>query len=200
MQTSPGAPMLSTKGLLGLVYVGIALTLITNAAALTETNTQWLRAASQLDLNVQTVSFNLGTSSDIPNATVTASLENPSGFAGLTLEVVTYEVFVNSTSQPFDVQGSSQVVSFDVTWGKTIPAGASLNLTATVRMITDVVVSLRNFLVDHQNRDLVTFVGIILTLQSPYIGLSVPFCTELPGQTAAICPNVRAPTGGGGGA
>jgi len=200
MQSTPTTWLCKTN-LLGLVYVAIALGLVANAVYFIQVNAQWLRAADQLDAQVHSVSFNLGTGSTAPVAIVKASLENPTGRGDLNLLLVTYQVFVNSTNQPFSVQGSSVVGTNDTAYGiggRLIPAQSSLNITTSIRITADTVDPLRTFL-QTNNATLRIFVQIILLLHSSYISLNVPSCTELPGRIPTICPLPRSQTGGGGG-
>ena len=199
MQSTP-TTWLSKKNLLGLVYVGIAVGLIVNGAYFTQANAQWLTAATQLDAKVFNSSFNL-TGGPMPIVIVNASLENPTDRGDINLVNVEYQIFVNSTGSSFSVQGSSVVATGQVFYGKPIPAQSSINITAAVRIITDTVAHLTNFL-QPQNHigPLRIFVGIILRTQSSYISITMPNCTELPGRIQTICPALRAQTSGGGGA
>src|SRR6059036_2437464 len=160
---SMSTTLFSKKSLLGLVYVGIAFGLLANSVYFAHSNEEWLRAASQLDAKVRSVSFDLG--STIPVAIVEATLENPTDIGGLELLLVIYQVFVNSTTQPFSVQGSSVVANVQVYYQERILSSSSLNITAAVRITTDTVAPLSKFL-QQNNTTLRTFVGISLQLRS----------------------------------
>jgi len=80
----------------------------------------------------------------------------------------------------------------DHTFRLMIPSGKSLNLTNTVHLLGDVVVPLQRFLNDHNQTDLVTYVGMTLYFSSVYGLFSNDYCYVLPRNVVAVCPAVRA--------
>ncbi len=178
------------ENILGLIFVAIAIGLIVNDVYLAEASASWLGAASQLEPNVQTASFLIGTGSQISFVIVNATLENQSDNGQISLIIVYYRVFVNSTMASFSVRGSSVVATSGVSFGKIIPARSSVNITAAVRITTDTVSDLSNFLSSY-NDTIRTFVGLDFQLQSSYISVLKPTCTELPARIPVDCPALR---------
>ena len=195
MQSIPSIRWASRKNLFGLVYVGIALSLIANATVLTQTNVQWFQAVSNLNPSIQTLSWDLG--GTIPVAVLKAYVNNPSSF-GFNIQSISYQAFVNSTTMSFSVQGSTEVGSTFIPGARNILPRSNLNISTTIRINSDTVAPLKDFLSHHPN-DLVTFVGVTLLIESSYITAHVPYCYQMPSQTLTICPPVRVVGGGGGG-
>jgi hypothetical protein len=185
----------SRENLLGIAYLAIALGLVGNAVYFTEVNTQWLRASTQLETNIQGVKFDLQRGT----ANITATLNNPSEVGGIALLTIGYSVFVNSTQASFSYAQSEVVATREVNYQKQIPAHSNLNISTSLPLMADVIPSLTKFLQTYQST-LIIYVGTDMQIESSYIIPILTSCTELPSQTATLCPALRPAVGGGGGA
>lgn len=194
----PGFPRrLSQKALAGLVYVGIALVVVAQAAVATSSNVQWFISMRGLDVDVQSMSIQMDPQTlGYPFVNVQVLVLNPSSFNRLQLRFVSYDVFVNSTTEDFQVTGSSEIAALSTSNKEVIPPQGSLNLTRSVRIMNIVIAPLQNFLNLHPS-DLRTFVGITLHLHSAYGQLSIAYCYEMPGKVFTVCPAARVSGGGG---
>jgi hypothetical protein len=185
----------SHENLLGIAYLAIALGLVGNAVYFTEVNTQWLRASTQLETNIQGVKFDLQRGT----ANITATLNNPSEVGGIALLTIGYSVFVNSTQASFSYAQSAVVATREVNYQKQIPARSNLNISTSLPLMVDVIPSLTKFLQTYQST-LIIYVGTDMQVESSYIIPILTSCIELPSQTATLCPPLRPAVGGGGGA
>jgi hypothetical protein len=182
---------LSRRQLAGLVYVIIAIMMVGLATAESYVSFEWYASTYNLELHVSNVFFHLdGQPLGYPFVVVAALVHNPSGFDGITLAYANYSVFVNSTSQPFNVQGSSEVGMRDFPINQRIPQVGSLNLTKSFEILLDTKDQLSSFLNMTQS-NLIYFVGVTLYFQSTFGRYSIPFCYELPSNMFTICPSPR---------
>jgi len=192
--------VLTTKQFIGLVYVIIALTMAGLATVETSASIDWFTAAYNLDLHIDRVTFNLGQNSvGYPYVAVFASVHNSAPFNGLMLSDANYGVYVNSTTEPFNVHGSSEVGMSDSAFQRIIPGAGSLNMTYTFQILIDTNATLTLFLNKHTT-DLVKFVGVTLYFWSSFGRYSIPYCYQLPENILTICPPPRAAERGGAGA
>ncbi len=197
--TEPSSePWFSRENLLGVVFVAIAVGLIVSGVYNAQASAKWLGTASQLEPKIRGTNFVLGQGVQIPEVIVEATLQNPSDTGGILLLNVYYRVFVNSTMTPFSYAGSSVIATSEATYGETIPARSSVNITSAVRITTDVVTPLTDFLQSY-NGTLRTFVSLSFELESSYLQVLVPTCTELPAQVPVTCPALRPQSTGVGG-
>jgi hypothetical protein len=185
----------SRENILGIAYLAIALGLVGNAVYFTQVNTQWLRASTQLETNIQSVKFDLQKGS----TNITATLNNAADVGGIALLTIGYSVFVNSTQASFSYAQSSVVASGEVNYQKQIPARSNLNISTSLPLLADVIPSLTKFLETYQST-LTIYVGTDVQVESSYLTPILTSCTELPSQTATLCPALRPAVGGGGGA
>lgn len=186
---------LSRKQLIGLVYVGISLIIVGLASAETQAQVQWFASVGSLSPLVDHVSFGF-VGFDKGFALVNASVENPSSSRDMT---VTYSetLFVNSTTELFSVQGSSEVAVFGNPIRKTIPPHGSISLDANMTLFPDVVDPLHSFLQRHPNPEI--FVQLSLSLSSSFGSFIPQYCYQVPRQPAVQCPPIRSSSTRGGG-
>jgi len=182
---------------ISVLYVAIAMALVAQAAAATQTYVNWFETLSLLAVELDHVVI-LSYDSSF-EAIVVATLRNPTDFGKVMIQSVTYRVFLNSTTQNFFVSAEFQLESEAGEFGyKTgsyngmfIPARDSLNMTLTVQAHEDVVTSLRSFLDAHTVEDLRFFVSMTMAVRSYYGYLTIPSCQKLPGREHTICPTPR---------
>ena len=190
----------SRKQLVGLVYVGISIVAVTSTAQLTQAQIQWFASVRSLEPRVELVVFNFDPQLNTGTALVNALVENPSDFRELKVTSVEYTLFVNSTTDDFSQQGSSEVALSETKYAATIPARASFNLTSIMRIHADLVGQLSSFLTQHPQNRLV-FVQFQINLESSFGPFSSIYCYETPGGLIGVCPSPRGSpsTGGRGG-
>lgn len=173
---------------MALVYVGIALALLGQVAAYSIPHVQYFDSLARLDLQARDVIFLLHSQ---PSIVVYASVRNPTGYAGLKIESVTYTVFVNSTSDPSGPVGAGSGTTSYASNPPNIPPNNDFNITTTIPPYT-VLGNFTTFVVAHaevQQR----FVSIIVVLLSPFGLIQVPYCYEFPRRIFTICPSLLIP-------
>jgi len=179
-----------------LVYLIIGLLATTLAAAQTYGNVQWFSTAYNLDLRIDHVAFrfNMIGPAGVPYGTVTAHLYNPGGFDGLNIFYADYTVYVNSTSQPFLVQGSTEVGTGSQRFQQAIPSHGNLNVTSTFDLFNDTLSKLVPFVNALNQTDLQVYIGANIHLQSAYGPYIIPYCYQLPSNLLVNCPGSRIPS------
>ena|SRR2546426_6054243 len=185
----PPSPLsLSKKGLIGLVYVAIAIVAVGASTVMANGNVQWFTSSSQLTVDIQRVELMINTES--PVAQVYASVHNPTGFGGLRLSDVGYGIFANSTTASFSYQGNSEVGNGGFLRSELIPPLGTLNITFSVPIYPEVLLSLQDFVSTHQ-ADFTTIVGVTINLNSSFGSVLILYCYQMPGQSFTICPSSR---------
>jgi len=179
-----------------LVYLTIGLLATALAAAQTYGNVQWFSTAYNLELRIDYVAFRFNTigPAGVPYGIVTAHLYNPGGFDGLNVFYAGYTIYVNSTSKPFLVQGSTEVGTGSTRLQQAVPSHGNLNVTSTFDLLNDTLSQLVPFVNTHNQTDLQVYVGAEIHLQSAYGPYIVPYCYQLPANIQVTCPAVRIPT------
>src|SRR2546428_1702445 len=99
----PSSPLsLSKKGLIGLVYVAIAIVAVGAATVMANGKVQWFTSSSQLTVDIQRVELMIKTES--PLAQIYASIPKPTRVGGLRLSDVGYRIFAKFTTPRFFYQ------------------------------------------------------------------------------------------------
>jgi len=203
----PVSGKLTRKQFIAVVYVGISVFLTLWAVQMTQAQVQWFTSADTLQPRVDNVTFAFSQTSPTGTAWVNASVENPSSNGAMKILDVYYIVFVdNSTLNGFSIQGSSQVANWVQAYNQTtIPSRGTLNLSANLTLMMDVVVpttgerGLEAFLKATATQTRLVWVQIVINLNSTYGTLGLQSCFQMPNRFLPTCPAPRASVRGGGG-